>query len=95
MRVAVDEQLAHHAQGVAAGRAARATARCCPTSRRRSSSAAPHEDAGREEMRAALYALALSCGDPAFGEAIGIEPRARSASRRPAAGGRRWPGATT
>jgi hypothetical protein len=31
-------------------------------------------DAGADDMRGALYALALACGDPAFGEAIGILP---------------------
>ncbi|HET9070067.1 MAG TPA: hypothetical protein VFN28_15610, partial [Amaricoccus sp.] len=30
--------------------------------------------AGREEMRGALYALALACGDPAFGQVVGINP---------------------
>ena len=32
-------------------------------------------------MRAALYALALDCGDPAFGEAIGVEPAPSGWSR--------------
>jgi hypothetical protein len=36
--------------------------------------AAREEGAGAAEMRAALYALALACGDPAFGEAIGMDP---------------------
>jgi hypothetical protein len=33
-----------------------------------------HEGAGPDELRGALYALALACGTPAFGEVIGIEP---------------------
>lgn len=36
--------------------------------------AAGAEGAGPEEMRGALYALALACGTPAFGEVIGIQP---------------------
>ncbi|HET9067850.1 MAG TPA: hypothetical protein VFN28_04345 [Amaricoccus sp.] len=33
--------------------------------------------AGRDEMRGALYALALACGDPAFGQLVGVEPGPR------------------
>ncbi len=36
--------------------------------------AARQEGAGADQLRGALYALALACGTPAFGEAIGIQP---------------------